>query len=147
MKTSDKIKSMIKEWEGCRLKAYRCPAGVLTIGYGHTSGVKEGMQISRQEADRLFDEDIEAFERQVRPLVYGVDLTQNQYDSLVSLAYNIGVGALRKSTLLKKVKADPNDPTIRSAFMQWVRGGGKVLPGLVKRREREAAHYFQNPVS
>lgn len=133
---------MIKAWEGCRLKAYKCPAGVWTIGYGHTEGVKAGMNITQQQADAMFDEEIEKFERQVRPLVADVTLTQNQYDALVSLAYNIGVGALRKSTLLKKVKANPNDPTIRTAFMQWIRGGGKILPGLQRRREMEAKHYF-----
>ena len=142
MKTSEKIRSMIKAWEGCRQKAYRCPAGVWTIGYGHTEGVRAGMSITQQEADRLFEEEIEKFEKQVRPLVDGVGLTQNQYDALVSLAYNIGVGGLKKSTLLKKVKADPNDPGIRASFMQWVRGGGKVLPGLQKRRLAEANHYF-----
>ena len=135
---------MIKTWEGCRLNAYKCPAGVWTIGYGHTEGVKAGMTITQQQADAMFDEEIEKFEKQVRPLVADVALTQNQYDSLVSLAYNIGVGALRKSTLLKKVKANPNDPTIRTAFMQWIRGGGKILPGLQKRREMEANHYFSN---
>lgn len=144
MKTSEKIKTMIKAWEGCRLKAYKCPAGVWTIGYGHTEGVKAGMTITKQQADAMFEEEIEKFEKQVRPLVTDVTLTQNQYDALVSMAYNIGVGALRNSTLLKKVKANPDDPTIRTAFMQWVRGGGKILPGLQKRREMEANHYFSN---
>lgn len=142
MKTSEKIKNMIKAWEGCRLTAYRCPAGVWTIGYGHTEGVKAGMKITQQRADELFEEEIEKFERQVRPLVAGVTLNQNQYDALVSLAYNIGVGALSRSTLLKKVKANPNDPTIRESFNQWIRGGGKVLPGLQRRRKTEANHYF-----
>ena len=142
MKTSDKIKKMIKAWEGCRLKAYKCPAGVWTIGYGHTEGVKPGMLVSQSEADAMFDEDIEKFEAHVRPLVNGIGLTQNQYDALVSLAYNIGVSALAKSTLLKKVKADPNDITIQGAFGQWTKSRGKVLPGLVKRRAAEAAHYF-----
>lgn len=147
MKTSEKINSMIKAWEGCRLKAYRCPAGVWTIGYGHTEGVKAGMTITQQQADAMFEEEIEKFEKQVRPLVADVKLTQNQYDALVSLAYNIGVGGLKKSTLLKKVKANPNDPSIRTSFMQWIRGGGKILPGLQKRREMEANHYFSNTAS
>lgn len=142
MKTSDKIKSMIKAWEGCRLTAYRCPAGVWTIGYGHTKGVKPGMKITQAEANAMFEAEIEEFEKQVRPLLEGVNLTQNQYDALVSLAYNIGTGALKKSTLLKKVKANPNDETIRTSFMQWIRGGGKILPGLQKRRAAEASHYF-----
>lgn len=143
MKTSEKIKSMIKQWEGCRLTAYRCPAGVWTIGYGHTKGVKAGMKITQAEADAMFEEEIEVFEKQVRPLLAGVTLTQNQYDAIVSLAYNIGVGALGRSTLLKKVKANPNDPSIKWAFNKWIRGGGKVLPGLVNRRKKEAEHYFK----
>lgn len=142
MKTSEAIKKKIKAWEGCRLTAYRCPAGVWTIGYGHTEGVTPGMKITQARADELFEEEIEKFEKKVRPLLQGVTLNQNQYDALVSLAYNIGVGALGKSTLLKKVKADPNDPSIRAAFGQWIRGGGKVLPGLQKRRVAEANHYF-----
>lgn len=144
MKTSEKIKSMIKKWEGCRLKAYKCPAGVWTIGYGHTQGVTPGMVITQEKADALFEEEIEKFEKQVRPLVSGIDLTQNQYDALVSLAYNIGVGALGRSSLLRKVRANPNDPTIRTSFNQWIRGGGKILPGLVSRRKAEANHYFGN---
>lgn len=144
MKTSEKIKSMIKKWEGCRLKAYRCPAGVWTIGYGHTQGVTAGMVITQAQADAMFEEEIEKFEKQVRPLIAGVELNQNQYDALVSLAYNIGVGALGRSTLLKKVKANPNDPSIRASFNQWIRGGGKILQGLVNRRKAEANHYFGN---
>ncbi len=72
----------------------------------------------------------------------GARINNNQFDALVSLAYNIGIGVFQKSTLFKKVMADPDDPTIRAEFAKWVRGGGKILPGLVKRRTAEANHYF-----
>lgn len=142
MQLSRKIKEMIKAWEGCRLTAYRCPSGVATIGYGHTKGVKLGQRITQAQADALFEADINEFAAAVTPLIGDVPVNNNQFDALVSLAYNIGTGALSRSTLLKKVKADPNDPTIRAEFARYVKGGGRVLPGLVKRRTAEANHYF-----
>lgn len=143
MELSESIKSKIKAWEGCRLLAYRCPAGVLTIGYGHTgSDVTPGKRITQAEADALFEKDIRRFAAGVAANLRGAGVNSNQFDALVSLAYNIGIGAFYKSTLFKKVMADPSDPSIRSEFGKWVRGGGKVLPGLVKRRIAEADHYF-----
>lgn len=142
-KLSVQIKEMIKQWEGCRLTAYRCPAGVLTIGYGHTGpDVRQGMTISRAQADELFDGDIGAFARQVDRVLAGVRPTQNQYDALVSLAYNIGAGRLQESRLLKLVRADAADPAIEGEFMKYVNAGGRQLPGLVRRRRAEANHYF-----
>lgn len=150
MEPSQKIKRMIKEWEGCRLAAYRCPSGVLTIGYGHTGAdVADGMTITQAEADALFDRDIKKFAGNVEPLVGGVKLAQCQYDALVSLAYNIGIGNFRKSTLLAKVRTNPDDPAIRTEFMRHVNarvnGVLKRLPGLVRRREAETNHYFSQP--
>lgn len=147
MKLSNKIRSMIMLWEGCRLTAYKCPAGVWTIGYGHTGkDVAEGMTITALEAVKLFNADVDRFANTVEPLTAGVELTQNQFDALVSLAYNIGPGALKRSTLLAKVKANPADPSIRDEFMKFtharVGGVSKQLPGLVKRRRAEADHYF-----
>lgn len=140
---SKSIKDKIKAWEGCRLRAYVCPAGVLTIGYGHTGpDVKTAMTITQAQADELFERDIIKFCNYVDPLVWGVRLRQCQYDALVSIAYNIGTGALKKSTLLSKVRANPDDPSIRNEFMKYVYGGGRVLPGLQKRRQVEADHYF-----
>lgn len=134
---------MLKKFEGCRLEAYRCPAGVWTIGYGHTQGVKGGMKISQAEAERMLEKDLEYYEGMVGMMV-AVELTPQQVDALVSFSYNCGVGALRKSTLLKLVNANPNDPKIRDAFMMWNKSGGKVLPGLVRRREAEAKLYFNH---
>ena len=147
MELSLKIKNLIKSYEGLRLEAYRCPAGVLTIGYGHTGpDVTEGSTVTRVEADRLFDRDIAKFAASAGNLLQGVALRPCQFDAIVSLAYNIGLGNLRKSTLLRKVKAAPGDPSIRDEFMKHVKarinGVLKTLPGLVKRRRAEADHYF-----
>lgn len=147
MNLTNEIRAKMMQWEGCRLKAYRCPAGVLTIGYGHTgSDVREGMTITAAQAVALFNSDVDKFASSVEASLSGVDLKQKQFDAVVSLAYNIGLGALKKSTLYKKVMANPDDPTIRDEFMKHVnaRVGGvlKPLPGLVKRRTAEAEHYF-----
>nr|DAF27301.1 MAG TPA: Lysozyme [Caudoviricetes sp.] len=143
MELSQSIKNKIKTWEGCRLTAYRCPAGILTIGYGHTgSDVNPGKRITQAEADALFEADIRKFADSVNTTLKGAKINNNQFDALVSLAYNIGIGAFAKSTLLTKVLADPGNSGIRAEFARWIRGGGKVLPGLVKRRTAEADHYF-----
>lgn len=147
MELSQKIKQMIKGWEGCKLTAYRCPAGVLTIGYGHTGAdVTPGKTITQEEADRLFDADVRKFAEKVAPLFSGVVLNNNQFDALVSLSYNIGSLSVKAPTLLRKVKANPNDPSIRAEFLKHVNarvnGVLKPLPGLVKRRTAEANHYF-----
>ena len=147
MELSQKIKQMIKGCEGCKLTAYRCPAGVLTIGYGHTGpDVTPGKTITQAEADRLFDADVRKFAEKVAPLFSGVVLNNNQFDALVSLSYNIGSLSVKAPTLLRKVKANPNDPSIRAEFLKHVNarvnGVLKQLPGLVKRRTAEANHYF-----
>lgn len=147
MKITNEMRTKMMQWEGCRLKAYRCPAGVLTVGYGHTGpDVTEGLVISYADAVRLFNEDVDRFALSVEGLVSGVRLNPRQFDSIVSIAYNIGLGNLRKSTLLAKVRADPDDPSIRDEFMRHtkarVNGVLKPLPGLVKRRRGEADHYF-----
>lgn len=134
---------LIKRTEGVRLKAYKCPAGKWTIGYGHTKGVTEGMTITQKQAEEFLQEDLATFENGVLKLVAPQQLTENQKASLVSFAYNVGLGNFQKSTLLKKVKADPSDPSIYDEFMKWVNGGGKKLAGLVMRREAEAALYFR----
>lgn len=151
MKLTNKIRAMIMQWEGCRLKAYHCPAGVLTIGYGHTGpDVTEGMTITAAQAVALFNADIDRFAESVRQLL-GETVTRlrpQQFDALVSLAYNIGPGNFRRSSVMAKVKADPDDPTIRDAFMRHVKARDRhgnliTLPGLVRRRAGEADHYFE----
>lgn len=134
---------LIKKYEGCRLEAYRCPAGVWTIGYGHTKGVREGQRVSREEAERMLVEDLQYYENMVGMLV-AVPLTGDQVGALVSLAYNIGVEALRKSTVLKLINAGAKEAEVRKAWAMWNKAGGKVLPGLAKRREAELALFFND---
>lgn len=132
----DPARALIREFEGLRLVAYRCPAGVWTIGYGHTRGVKRGQIISPGQAECYLSEDIldakDAIARQVR-----VPLTKNQLAALISWVFNLGEGNLRKSTLLKKLNAGDYD-VVPSEMKKWNKAGGKVLPGLTRRREAEA---------
>lgn len=142
MKPSEAIKQKIKTFEGLCLVATRCSAGVPTIGYGHTGPeVRMGQRISKEKADEIFSKDIDAFSEGVAKL-FPKGISQCRFDALVSFAFNCGLGALQRSTLLKKVKANPADPSIRTEFMRWVNAGGKKLAGLVKRRSMEADHYF-----
>ena len=130
----------VKEFEGLRLKAYKCPAAVWTIGYGHTSaaGVPEvtpKLEVTKEECEAILKRDMKQYEDGVNKLVK-VGLTQGQFDALVDFAYNAGVGALQKSTLLKRVNAGKFDE-VPAEFMKWTKGGGKELPGLVRRRRAE----------
>jgi lysozyme len=131
---------IIKQFEGCRLKAYPDPGtggAPWTIGYGHTSGVSRGMLITQQQAEDFIHIDILKFEKAVDDLVE-VDLEQHQFDALVSFAFNCGIGNLRSSTLLKMVNSGKFD-AVPAQFMKWTRAAGKELPGLVRRRRAEAA--------
>ena len=141
MKASQNAYDIIKKYEGLRLEAYRCPAGVLTIGYGHTGGVTEGMKISSEQADIYLVTDITGAERYLDSLA--LSLNQNQFDALVSLIFNIGSGNFSRSTLLCKLKVNPLDPTIGDEFMRWVYAGGRILRGLQKRRADEVRLYIK----
>jgi len=139
-------KELIKSFEGCKLVSYQCSAGRWTIGYGNTffedgTPVKPGDRITQGKAEQLFDLIVGNFSDKVANLVKTI-LTDNQFSALVSLAYNIGIGNVQKSTLLKKVNFNPNDPTIRAEFLKWNKAGGKVLSGLTRRRMAEAKLYF-----
>ena len=142
MKTSHKGIALIKEFEGLRLKAYKCPGGVWTIGYGHTACVKPGMVISEAQAEEYLKADLISFERYLNGL--GLALNQNQFDALISLIYNIGIGNFQKSTLLRKARINANDNSIMDEFLRWVYSKGRVLPGLQRRRLREMKLYFSN---
>lgn len=135
MKISQKGINLIKRFEGCELEAYRCPAGVWTIGYGHTSGVKEGMKITQQEAEELLKQDLVAYENAVLKNVTTA-LNQPIFDALVSFTYNLGEGNLRSSTLLKLLNSRDYYGASKE-FEKWNKASGKVLEGLVKRREAE----------
>lgn len=142
-KTSKEGIALITEFEGLRLETYKCSAGVPTIGYGHTGkDVKPGMKITRDEAERLLIADLVRFEDCVNRHVSSF-LTQNRFDSLVSLAFNIGCAAFAKSTLCRLVNADPDDPAIEGQFAAWNKAGGKVVQGLVIRRRKESQNYFK----
>lgn len=137
---SDACLQLVKHFEGCHLKSYRCPANVLTIGYGHTGpDVKEEMSITQGQADELLKLDMERFENAVRSCVK-VPIDQGQFDALVSFAFNCGAQALKASTLLKKLNAVDVIGAAQE-FHRWNKGGGKVLKGLVRRRAAEA-HLF-----
>ena len=142
MKTSSKGIALIKEFEGLRLKAYKCPGGVWTIGYGHTAGVKSGMVISEAQAEEYLMADLIAFEKYLNGL--GLVINQNQFDALISFIYNVGTGNFSSSTLLRKVKANPLDNSIMDECLRWVYSKGRVLPGLQRRRLAEMKLYFSN---
>ena len=121
MKTSERGINLIKQYESFRAEAYRCPAGVWTIGYGHTRDVKPGDKITEPEALQLLRQDVQTAEKAV---------------------YNTGSGNFASSTLLEKINRNPDDPAIAAEFRKWVYGGGRRLPGLVTRREKESNLYF-----
>jgi len=137
MHTSQKGLDLIKSFEGLRLSAYKDVVGVVTIGYGTTSGVKMGDTITKERAEELLREDVKRFEGQVLRLVK-VPLTQGQLDALVSFTYNLGAGNLGNSTLLRLLNAG-DYAGAAAQFDRWNKAGGKVLAGLVRRRAAERA--------
>lgn len=147
MKLNKAGADLIKEFEGCKLKAYQCSAKKWTIGYGNTfyedgKPVLPGHAITQEKAEQLFELIANEFAEKVIKLVSS-HINPNQFGALVSFAYNCGVVNLQKSTLLKKVNANPNDQTIKAEFLKWNKAGGKVLAGLTRRREAEANLYFK----
>ena len=140
MKASEKAYSLIRQFEGLRLTAYKCSVGVWTVGYGHTSGVVPGMAITKERAEAFLRQDIASVENIVN--AERLNLRQCQFDALVSFVFNVGGGNFRKSTLLRKAKANPDDNSIMDEFLRWVYAKGVVLPGLQKRRLAEMRLYF-----
>lgn len=132
----------IKKYEGFKPYAYLCPANILTIGYGHTKGVRLGQTCTEAEAEQFLKEDLEIAENEVNKIANEVELTQGQYDSLVSFIFNLGAGNFRTSTLRQKVLNNPADSTIRYEFGKWVYVRGKVSSGLQRRRLEESKLYF-----
>ena len=138
MKIAQPGVDLIKEFEGFRADAYLCPAGVWTIGYGHTAGVKPGDYVSRERGEELLREDLAYFEAAVNDLIT-TPLNQNEFDALVSFTYNCGVGALAESTMRKRLNAgEAKCKVFQEELPKWVKAGGETLPGLVRRREAEA---------
>lgn len=150
MKTSAAGRAAITQREGCELTAYQDSVGIWTIGVGHTSAagapaVRKGMKITKAEADEILSRDLALFEKAVNAAVK-VPLNQNEFDALVSLAFNIGAGAFKKSTLVKKLNAG-DKAGAADQFLRWNKAGGRVLKGLVKRREAERKQFLtRHPV-
>jgi len=136
MNISEEGLSLIKKFEGCELKAYRCAANVLTIGYGTTKGVTEDMEITKEEAESILKEEMHEYEGYINNMVK-VPLEQNQFDAMVSWVFNLGSTNLSSSTLLKKLNNSEYDE-VPSQIKRWNKAGGKVLDGLIRRREAEA---------
>lgn len=144
MKVSIDGINLIKKYEGCRLTAYKCPAGVWTIGYGHTKNVKSGMKITQNKANELLEDDLKRIGNTIIQLV-NVSMHQNQFDALVSFTFNCGSGALKRSTLLKKLNNKDYDGAANE-FTRWNKSNGKVLNGLVKRRADEKALFLKSKI-
>lgn len=141
MRASESLIQKLKEFEGLRLRAYLDAAGVPTIGYGHTAGVTMGDRITEYWADQLLRKDVAAVTRDINQL--GIVRTQGQLDALVSFAFNLGIGHLLRSTLLRAIRDGRSMRQIRKEFTRWVYAGGKRLKGLEKRRQWEADRFFE----
>lgn len=126
---------LIKKFEGCMLTAYKCPAGVWTIGYGHTQGVHEGQKITQETADKYLHDDIRKYVEHVNAYndIFKYRFTQNQFDALVSFAFN--VGSIRQLT----ARGTRKKQVIAEKMLLYTKAGGRELPGLVKRRQKEHA--------
>lgn len=146
-KLSQKGLELIKQFEGLSLTPYVCAGGINTIGYGNTyymNGKRVTLKdpkITQKQAEELLKHSLSTYEKAVDSFCRD-DISQSQFDALVSFAYNVGTGALQKSTLIKKVNANPKDATIADEFLKWNKSAGRVLAGLTRRRQAEANLYF-----
>ena len=140
MKVSENLLTQLMVMEGLSLEAYEDCAGVPTIGYGHTKNVKMGDRISKYWAKELLKDDVREVAQQVQEL--NVAQTQGQFDALVSFTFNLGIGRLKSSTLLKVIREGGSKSAIKKEFKRWVYAGGKKLRGLELRREWEAKRFF-----
>ena len=141
MKTTERLLTQLMVMEGLRLEAYEDAAGVPTIGYGHTKDVRMGDRISEYWAKELLRDDIDEAERQVKEL--GVARNEAQLDALVSFVFNLGIGQLKESTLLRVIREGGSKADIKREFKRWVYAGGKKLKGLEVRREWESKRFFE----
>jgi lysozyme len=144
MTTSRNGYDLIKESEGLRLKSYQDTGGIWTIGYGSTGGVQPNQNITEERANQLLAQDVSDCEFGLNNS--GLVLNQNQYDACIDFIFNLGITKFKKSTLFKKITANPNDPAIATEFKKWVYGNVNgvmtQLPGLIARRQKEADLYF-----
>jgi lysozyme len=137
--------SLIKKFEGCVLHAYQDSVGVWTIGWGHTAGVHKGQVITQAEADALLFQEVVRCHEQVKTLVH-VPCSNNEFCALTSFAYNLGIGALKKSSLLRRLNAGEIKEEVSFEFLKWDHANGKVLLGLTRRRKAERALFLQREV-
>ncbi|MFG0272367.1 lysozyme [Pseudomonas sp. zjy_14] len=142
MRTSQRGLSLIKSFEGLRLQAYQDAVGVWTIGYGTTRGVKAGMAITKEQAERMLMDDVQRFEPEIERLVK-VQLNRNQWDALMSFTYNLGSSNLESSTLRRLLNAGDYAGAAEQ-FSRWNKAGGKVLSGLVRRRAAERDLFLES---
>ena len=133
--------ALVKEFEGCRLDAYLCPAGVPTIGYGHTFAVEMGQTIGEAEADALLRKDLKDAEESVDLLV-AVPINDNQFSALSSFVFNVGSGAFGRSTMLSMLNANAGAEIVAAQFLRWNKANGEELPGLTRRRHAERALFL-----
>lgn len=143
-KVSDELTAHVKECEGYSARAYRCPAGVWTCGYGHTKGVTSHTTCDKAKAEAWLCEDlapVAAFCNAIRQID-----TQGKFDAVVDFSYNVGLGRLRDSTLLKLIRSGASDKAVCAELRKWVYGGGRVLGGLVTRREWEVKRWMEGRV-
>ena len=143
MKTNKSGLALIRKFEGCRLKAYQCPAGVWTIGYGWTHGVKPGDHWTQAHAEEMLIKGLDQYENAVQSAIGMHKTTANQFSAFVSICYNIGVGNFVKSSMLRHHKAGDYEKAA-DAFLLWNKAGGKVLNGLIKRRQAERLLYLED---
>lgn len=136
LKISDKGIQLIRSFEGCKLEAYKDAVGIPTIGYGSTEGVTMGDTITQEEAENLLREDLRRFEDCVNSYV-DVEISQCEFDALVSFAFNVGCNALKNSTLLRLLNQGDHDGAAQQ-FLRWDKAGGKPLAGLTRRRKAES---------
>ena len=144
MNISQKGLDLIKKYEGCKLYAYRCPAGVLTIGYGHTKGVKAGQAITQAQAEQFLREDIRPLETLLNDM--RLNFKQNQFDALISWIFNLGAANFKSSTMYKKIIAHADDLDITDQMVKWYNAAGRPLLGLKKRRVEEANMFLGKDV-
>lgn len=143
MNVTEELYNAIRRFEGCKLEAYKCPAGVWTIGYGHTSGVTKGMKVNVGWAEAALKQDVKECVKQIEKL--NLPLTERyQLDAVVDFVFNLGITKFKQSTLCRKIKEQKADVEIQQEFRRWVYSGKTKLDGLVKRREWEALRWAGN---
>lgn len=141
MRTSQNGVDLIKHFEGCRLTAYKCSAGVWTVGYGHTGpDVSPSLVITQLQAERLLEQDLQVFERAISKLIT-IPLSQYEFDALIAFTFNVGAHALDQSTLRRMLNAGDHSGAA-DQFLRWNKAGGRVLEGLTRRRTSESALFL-----